>query len=81
MSLELTILVLVIAAFAGAAIAYLGFAVPARTRAINAERRITELEAKAGNERAAREALAVEKAAVAVSADRAPQIEQLYLAV
>ncbi|MFB3083029.1 MAG: hypothetical protein ACE1Z4_06175 [Gammaproteobacteria bacterium] len=64
------ILFLVIAAFAGAAVAYPSFAAPTRTKASNAEKRITEVEEEAGKERAAREALAIEKAAVAATADR-----------
>ena len=76
MTLELTILFLVIASCAGAAIAYVAFAAPARTRASNAESLNAQLEEEASKERAAREALAVEKAAVATSADRVPQLEQ-----
>lgn len=76
MSLELTILFLVIAAFSGAGFVYLAVAAPARTRASNAEMRITEIEEEAGRERTARETLAVERAAVAASADRVPQLEE-----
>ena len=75
MSIEITILVLVIVAFVGAAITYLGFAIPLRTRAFNAERRITELNVEAGNERSVRELLAVEKAKAEASADRVPPLE------
>ena len=75
MSLELSSLFLAVAAFAGAGVAYIAFALPARTRATNAERRTTEAEKEAGEERAARQKLGVQQAAISVSADRVPQLE------
>ena len=76
MSIEVTILALVGAAFVAAAITYLGFAIPLRTRAVDAERRVTELTVETDNERSAREALAVGKAKADASADRVPSLEQ-----
>ena len=76
MSIEVTILALVGAAFVAAAITYLGFAIPLRTRAVDAERRVTELKVETDNERSAREALAVGKAKADASADRVPSLEQ-----
>ena len=62
MNLEQTIILFVIAALVGGAGSYLAFALPARRKASIAERRSAEL--------------AVKNAALAVSADRVPPLEQ-----
>ncbi len=62
MNLEQTIILFVIAALVGGAGSYLAFALPARRKASIAERRSAEL--------------AVNNAALAVSADRVPPLEQ-----
>lgn len=76
MSTEFIILLLVIAALLGAAVTYIAAALPARTRAVGAEKRIAEIETETRNERVAREAIAMEKAAVGALANRVPQLEQ-----
>ena len=65
MNLEQTIILFVIAALVGGAGSYLAFALPARRKASIAERRSAEL--------------AVKNAALAVSADRVPPLEQEHV--
>src|SRR5262249_996697 len=75
MSVEVVIVLLVIAALIGAGVVYLTAAMPARVRATLAEGRIANMEAEIQNERGVRETLAIEKATAATLADRVPQLE------
>jgi DNA recombination protein RmuC len=75
MSVEVVILLLVIAVLVGAAVAYFTVAVPARMKVALTEQRIADMDAEIRNERTAREALAVEKATAAALAGRVPQLE------
>jgi hypothetical protein len=75
MSLESIFALCVIAALLGSAVACLAFALPAHTRAVNAERLIVEVEMEIRNERTAREALAIQNAAAETLAGRVPHLE------
>ena len=75
MSVEVIMVLLVIATLSGAAVMYFTVAMPARVKATLAEGRIANMEAEIQNERTVRETLAVEKATAATLADRVPQLE------
>src|SRR5437667_12035948 len=75
MSVEVIMVLLVIATLSGAAVMYFTVAMPARVKATLAEGRVANMEAEIQNERAVRETLAVEKATEATLADRVPQQE------
>lgn len=72
---EVAISLLIIAVILGAAVMYFAIAAPAQSNAANAHRRIKDLETDLLNERAAREALAVDKASATTQAERIPVLE------
>jgi DNA recombination protein RmuC len=75
MSVESIFAFCAIAALLGSAVTYFAFALPAHTRAINAERLIIEAETEIRNERMARQALAIQNAAAETIAGRVPHLE------
>jgi DNA recombination protein RmuC len=79
MSFEPAIILVAIAAVVGAAATHFTLVMPAQARLRDAERRRAEMEEEVRNERADREALAVEKATAATSASRVPQLEHIIL--